>query len=184
MFRWAVMSAACMKKNSMMVLMKKFQLKKMMFWWSFCILLIHQPLEQQFTIKCWVSVNHVLQLLSIPTVNTSGCPYTLLKREFKDTQKQFTENLWTWRHSFMHLPIEIFSSTSNSLIIIGNFSKHLTSIHIKPSFFVLYSVIPGYLNEFIYEIMKWNILKIKYHSYEVLNLQVYLIVLVLTHGKL
>ena len=43
--------------------------------------------------KCCVPVNHVLQLLSIPTVNTSGCPYTFLKSEFKDTQKQFTENL-------------------------------------------------------------------------------------------
>ena len=127
------------EENSMMVLMKKFQLKKMMFWWSFCILLIHQPLEQQFTIKCWVSVNHVLQLLSIPTVNTSGCPYTLLKREFKDTQKQFTENLWTWKQ-FYALTIEICSSTSNSLIIIGNFWKHLTLIHIKASFFCsLYS---------------------------------------------
>ena len=41
-FGWAVMSVACMKKNGIMVLMKKFQLKKMMFWWSFCILLIHQ----------------------------------------------------------------------------------------------------------------------------------------------
>ena len=57
-------------------------------------------------------------------------------------------------------------------------------IHIKASFFVLYTVIPGYFNEFIYEIMKWNISKIKHHSYEVLNLQVYLIVLVLTHGNL
>ena len=25
-------------------------------------------------VKCWVPVNHGLQLLSIPTVNTSGCP--------------------------------------------------------------------------------------------------------------
>ena len=32
MFGWAVMSAACMKKNDMIVSMKKFQLKKMMFW--------------------------------------------------------------------------------------------------------------------------------------------------------
>ena len=32
--------------------------------------------------------------------------------------------------------------------------------------------------------MKWNILKIKHHSYEVLNLQIYLIVLVLSHGNL
>ena len=44
-------------------------------------------------VKCWVPVNHVLQLLSILTVNTSGHPYTFLKSEFKDTQKQFTENL-------------------------------------------------------------------------------------------
>ena len=89
-------------------------------------------------VKCWVPVNHVLQLFSIPTVNTSGRPYTFLKSEFKDTQKQFTENLWTWKHSFMHLPIEICSSTSNSLIIIGNFWKHLTLIYIKASFFLFF----------------------------------------------
>ena len=44
-------------------------------------------------VKCWVPVNHVLQLLSILTVNTSWRPYASLKSEFKDTQKQFTENL-------------------------------------------------------------------------------------------
>ena len=44
-------------------------------------------------LKCWVPVNHVLQLLSIPTVNTSRRPYTFLKSEFKDKQKSFTENL-------------------------------------------------------------------------------------------
>ena len=38
-------------------------------------------------VKCWVPVNHILQLLSIPTVNISGRPYTFLKSEFKDTQK-------------------------------------------------------------------------------------------------
>ena len=43
--------------------------------------------------KCWVPVNHILQLLMIPTVNTSGCHYMFLKSELKDTQKQFTENL-------------------------------------------------------------------------------------------
>ena len=32
--------------------------------------------------------------------------------------------------------------------------------------------------------MKWKISKIKYHTYEVLNLQVYLTVLVLTHENL
>ena len=44
-------------------------------------------------VKCWVPVNHELQLLLIPAVNTSWHPYTFLKSEFKDTQKQFTENL-------------------------------------------------------------------------------------------
>ena len=71
---------------------------------------------------------------------------------FKEIQKQFTENLWTWKHSFMQLPIETCSSTSNSLIIIGNFWKHLTLIHIKASFFCS-AVIPGYFREFIYI---WN----------------------------
>ena len=36
-------------------------------------------------VKCWLPVNHGLQLLSIPTVNFSGCPYTFLKSEFEDT---------------------------------------------------------------------------------------------------
>ena len=164
--------------------MKKFQLKKNDVLVKFLhpidpSIYLHWP---AIDVKWWVPVNHVLQLLLIPPVNTAGCPYTFLKSEFKDTQKQFTENLWTWKHSFMHLPIEICSSTSNSLIIIGNFWKHLTLIHIKASFFVLYTVIPGYFNEFVYEIMKWKISKIKHHSYEILNLQVYLIVL--THGNL
>ena len=51
---------------------------------------LHQP---ALNVKCWVPVNHVLQLLLIPTVNTSGHPYPFLKSEFKHTQKQFTENL-------------------------------------------------------------------------------------------
>ena len=42
-------------------------------------------------------------------------------------------------------------------------------------FLVLCTVIPGYFNEFIYEIMKLNISKIKHHTYEVLNLQVYIL---------
>ena len=44
-------------------------------------------------VKCWVPVNHRLQLLSIPTVNTSGCPYAFLKGEFEDTQEKFNVNL-------------------------------------------------------------------------------------------
>ena len=131
--------------------------------------------------KCWLPVNEELELLSISSVKTSGRHYTFPESELKDTQKQFTENLWIWKHSLMQLPIEICSSTSNSLIIIGNFWKHLTLIkHIKDSFFVLYKIIPGYFNELIYEIMKWNISKIKHRSYEALNLQVYLIVLAFT----
>ena len=51
---------------------------------------LHWPAVE---IKCWVPISHILQLLSIPTVNTSGHPYTFVKSEFKDTQKQFTENL-------------------------------------------------------------------------------------------
>ena len=43
--------------------------------------------------KCWVPVNHILQLLLIPAVNTSGRHYTFLKSELEDTQKEFTENL-------------------------------------------------------------------------------------------
>ena len=35
--------------------------------------------------KFWVPVNQVLQLLSLPTVNISGAPYTFPKHEFKDT---------------------------------------------------------------------------------------------------
>ena len=41
-------------------------------------------------VKRWVPVNHILQLLLISTVNTSGCPYPFLKSEFKYTNKQFT----------------------------------------------------------------------------------------------
>ena len=43
--------------------------------------------------KSWVPVNHVLELLLIPTADTSGCHYMFLKIELKDTQKQFTKNL-------------------------------------------------------------------------------------------
>ena len=81
----------------------------------------------------------------------------------------------------MHLPIEHLFFNFN--FTIGNCRKHLALMHIKTSFFVLYTVISGYFNEFIYEMMKWNLSKIKHHSYEVLNLQIYLIVLMLTHGN-
>ena len=69
-----------------------------------------------------------------------------------------------------------------------NFRKHLALIHTKAFFFfffffVLYAVIPFYFNEFINKIMKWNIANIKNYNYEVLNLQVHLTRLALTHEK-
>ena len=43
--------------------------------------------------KCWVPVEHILQLLSIASVNTSGHHYTFIEKELQDTQKQFAENI-------------------------------------------------------------------------------------------
>ena len=125
---------------------------------------------------------------SIPSVNTSVHHYTFLESELKGTQKQFAKNIWTWKYSFMHLPIESCSSTINSLIIIGNFRKHSTLIHIKAYvlllFFIYYLVIPVYFNEFIYEMVKWNRAKIKNYNYEVLNLQEYVTMFAITHENL
>ena len=88
----------------------------------------------------------------------------------------------------LNMKTQIYALTNGNLLFNFKQSDHhwkllktLDFNTIKASFFVLYTVIPGYFNEFIYEIMKWNISKIKHHSYEVLNLQVYLIVLVLNY---
>ena len=43
--------------------------------------------------KCWVLVEQTLQLLPLSSVNTSGCHYTFIERELKDTQKQLFENI-------------------------------------------------------------------------------------------
>ena len=102
--------------------------------------------------KCWVPVNHVIQLLSIITVNT------FLKSKFKDTEKQFTENLWTWKHSFMHLPIELSFNFKQ-------FDHHWKLLKKFEGFLVF--VRPGYFNEFLYEIMKWNISTIKPHLWSI-----------------
>ena len=115
----------------------------------------------------------------------------------KDRQTQFTENIWTWKHSFMHLPIEICSSTSKTLIIFFIFLKFSKALGFNTYqgflffffvfffffFFFLYAVIPVHFNEFINKIMKWNIANIKNRNYEVLNLQVHLTRLALTHEK-
>ena len=44
-------------------------------------------------IKCCVPVIHVLQLLSFPSVKTSGRYHAFPESALKDTQKHFTENL-------------------------------------------------------------------------------------------
>ena len=104
MLGWAIMSVACMKKWYGIIEEVSVEENDNLVNFLHPIdpsAYLHWP---AIDVKCWVPVNHVLQLFSIPTVNTSGRPYTFLKSEFKDTQKQFTENLWTWKHSFMHLP--------------------------------------------------------------------------------
>ena len=105
--------------------------------------------------KCWVPV---IQLLLIIIVNTSGRPYTSLKSEFKDTQKQFTENHWTWKHSFMRLPIELSFNFKQ-------FDHHWKLLKTFEGLLVF--VLPGYFNEFLYEITKWNTSTIKPHLWSI-----------------
>ena len=50
-------------------------------------------LMKTIEIKCWLPANHVLQLLLIQSVKTSGHHHTFPESELKDTLKQFTENL-------------------------------------------------------------------------------------------
>ena len=95
MFRWTVMSVSCMKKNGYDGINEEVSVEKNDVLMKYLnpidpSVYLHWPATDN---KCWVPVNHVLQFLSIPPVNTSGHPYTLLKSEFKDTQKEFTENL-------------------------------------------------------------------------------------------
>ena len=94
MFGWAVTPVACMKKwydciNEEVSVEKNDVLVKFLHPTDPSIYLQWPAID----VKSWVPVNHILQLLLIPPVNTAGCPYTFLKSEFKDTQKQFTENL-------------------------------------------------------------------------------------------
>ena len=67
----------------------------------------------------------------------------------------------------MHLPIEIVLQLKQFGHHWKLLKKRDVNIYQGFLFFVLYTVIPGYFNEFIYEIMKCNISKIKHHSYEV-----------------
>ena len=95
MFGWTVVSVACMKKNGYDGINEEVSVEKN----DVLVKYLH-PIDPSVYLhwpaidnKCWVPVNHVLQFLLIPPVKTSVHPYTLLKSEFKDTQKQFTENL-------------------------------------------------------------------------------------------
>ena len=95
MFGWAVMSVSRMKKKWYDGINEEVSVEENDVPLKFLHLIdpsvnLHCP---SIDLKCWVPVNHVLQLPSILTVKTSGHPYFFLKSEFKDTQKQFTENL-------------------------------------------------------------------------------------------
>ena len=107
-------------------------------------------------------------MLSIPSVKTSGRPYMFQESELKDTWKQFTENLWTWKHLFFNFKQFDHHWKLLKALYFNTYQGFL--------FLFFIQFIPGYLNKFIYEIMEWNISKVKHHSYEVLNLQVKLIV--------
>ena len=94
-FAWAVMLVVCLKKEWYDGINEEVSVGENIVLVKF--LHINDPSIYlhwlAIGIKCWFPVNHVLQLLSIQNVNTSGCPYIFLKSEFKDTKKQFTENL-------------------------------------------------------------------------------------------
>ena len=84
---------------------------------------------------------------------------------------------------FEHENIVLCTYNRNLFFYFEQFGHHWTLLktlgfntHQGFLFFVLYTVIPHYFNELIYEIMQWNISKIKHHSCEVLSLQVYLVV--------
>ena len=85
MFWWTVMSVVCIKKNGMMVLLKKFQLKKIIFWLSFCILLVYQYvfIDPAIEDKYWVLVNHLLQLILNATVTLKGAIICFQKVNWK-----------------------------------------------------------------------------------------------------
>ena len=94
MFEWEVVSVACMKKLYHGI-NKEVSVEEN----DILVEFLH-PIDPSVHLhlpsidgECWVPVNHVLQLLLIPSVNTSGHPYIFLKSEFKDTQKQYTETV-------------------------------------------------------------------------------------------
>ena len=72
MLGWAVMSVACMKKNGVMI-NEEVSVEE-----NYVLVKFLHPIDPSVHLhwpavdsKCWVLVNHVLQLLSIPTFNTS-----------------------------------------------------------------------------------------------------------------
>ena len=134
-------------------------------------------------LNAWCQLTTYYNCSPFQTVNTSGCSYTFLKSELKDTHKQSLK-------IFEHENIVLCTYQRNLFLNLKQFHhrwKLLKTIDFhtyQGVLFLFFTVIAGYFNGFIYEIMVSNISKIKHHSYNVLNLQVYVIVLVLTHGSL
>lgn len=95
MFKYPAILVACMKKNGMLVWLKKFSVEES----DVLVKLLHPNCPSVYLHlpttkdKFWVQVEHIVQLLSIPSVNTSGCHYTFIERILKDTQEQFVENI-------------------------------------------------------------------------------------------
>ena len=108
-------------------------------------------------------------MLSIPSVKTSGHHLCFPRKWIK----RYTEVVH-WKSLNMYACL----TNRNLFFYFKQFHHHwkfLKTLDFDTYqgflFFVLYTVIPHYFNEFIYEIIKWNISKIKHHNYKVLNLQ-------------
>ena len=108
-------------------------------------------------------------MLSIPSVKTSGHHLYIPRKWIK----RYTEVVH-WKSLNMYACL----TNRNLFFYFKQFHHHwkfLKTLDFDTYqgflFFVLYTVIPHYFNEFIYEIIKWNISKIKHHNYKVLNLQ-------------
>ena len=108
-------------------------------------------------------------MLSIPSVKTSGHHLCFPRKWIK----RYTEVVH-WKSLNMYPCL----TNRNLFFYFKQFHHHWKFLETLDFdtyqgflFFVLYTVIPHYFNEFIYEIIKWNISKIKHHNYKVLNLQ-------------
>ena len=85
MFGWAVMSVSRMKKKWYDGINEEVSVEEN----DVLVKFLH-PIDPSvylhwpaIDVKCWVLVNHVLKLLSIPTVNTSRVPLYLPKKRIQ-----------------------------------------------------------------------------------------------------